>query len=69
MPGIGQTTLIGGAVVGAVLSGFYVSLKRRQSKKEQLGIIPHYERVLAHNVSTRPKKYRGEVISPPNSPH
>lgn len=81
-----QTTLIGGTLVGALLSGFYVSLKRRQSKKEQLGQIPHCEqcsqrshgawrlsrqideRVLAHNVTARPKSYRGEVITPPNSP-
>ncbi|KIL61037.1 hypothetical protein M378DRAFT_26241 [Amanita muscaria Koide BX008] len=44
----GPPFIVGAALVGATLYGFWNFLARKQERKERAGAVPHYEQLLAH---------------------
>jgi len=46
--GFGRTFLIGGTIVAAGLTGFYMNMLRNKRIQEEEGNNPHFEQVIAH---------------------
>ncbi|PPQ78615.1 hypothetical protein CVT25_010579 [Psilocybe cyanescens] len=46
--GYGRTFLVGGSIVLAGLSGFYISMLRNKHKQQERGMNPHFEQIVGH---------------------
>ncbi|KAH9478353.1 hypothetical protein JR316_0008807 [Psilocybe cubensis] len=46
--GFGRTFLVGGSIVLAGLTGFYMSMLRNKHKQELMGTNPHFEQIVGH---------------------